>query len=78
MDKRDIDMVVELDQWNKNTEYERLGLETKPYNILGVSLPHVIIPVSPGRNIATVIEVAIRNQILKNSGIYSASEIIKS
>ena len=78
MDKRDIDMVLELDHWSKDTEYERLGLETKSYNILGVELPHVIIPVSPGRNIATVIEVAVRNQILKNSGIYSAAEIINN
>ncbi|MGI9534891.1 MAG: HPr(Ser) kinase/phosphatase [Thermodesulfobacteriota bacterium] len=78
MDKRNIDMVLELDHWNKDTEYERLGLETKSLNILGVELPHVIIPVSPGRNIATVIELAVRNQILKNSGLYSAIEIINN
>ncbi|MGI9553532.1 MAG: HPr(Ser) kinase/phosphatase [Thermodesulfobacteriota bacterium] len=78
MDKRYIDMVLELDHWNKDTEYERLGLETKSFKILEVELPHVIIPVSPGRNIATVIELAVRNQILKNSGIYSATEIINN
>jgi len=78
MDKRDIEMVLELDPWNKDTEYERLGLETKSLDILGVELPHVIIPVSPGRNIATVIEVAVRNQILKNSGIYPSTEIINN
>ena len=78
MDKRDIEMVLELDHWNKDTEYERLGIETRSYEILGVELPHVIIPVSPGRNIATVIEVAVRNQILKNSGIYPATEFNKN
>ena len=76
MDKREIEMVIELEQWNQNNEYERLGLETKSYKILDLQLPYVIIPVSPGRNIATIIEVAVRNQILKNSGINSANEIL--
>ena len=76
MDKREIDMVIELEQWNQNNEYERLGLETKSYKILDLQLPYVIIPVSPGRNIATIIEVAVRNQILKNSGVNSAHEIL--
>jgi len=76
MDSREIEMVIELEQWNQNNEYERLGLETKSYNILDLLLPYVIIPVSPGRNIATIIEVAVRNQILKNSGVNSADEIL--
>ncbi len=76
MDSREIEMVIELEQWDQNNEYERLGLETKSYTILDLLLPYVIIPVSPGRNIATIIEVAVRNQILKNSGINSADEIL--
>ncbi len=76
MDSREIEMVIELEQWDQNNEYERLGLETKSYDILDLPLPYVIIPVSPGRNIATIIEVAVRNQILKNSGINSAHEIL--
>ena len=76
MDSREIEMVIELEQWDQNNEYERLGIETKSYNILDLLLPYVIIPVSPGRNIATIIEVAVRNQILKNSGINSAVEIL--
>ncbi len=75
MDKKEIDMVVELDQWNTDTEYERLGLETMSYEILGVKIPYIIIPVSPGRNVATIVEVAVRNQILKNSGKYSGFKI---
>lgn len=77
MDSREIEMVIELDEWDQNNEYERLGLETKSYSILGLNIPYVIIPVSPGRNIATVIEVAVRNQILKNSGVNSAEKILK-
>jgi len=76
MDSREIEMIIELEQWDQNNEYERLGLETKSYNILDLNLPYVIIPVSPGRNIATIIEVAVRNQILKNSGINSAHDIL--
>ena len=71
MDKREIDMAIELVQWDPETEYDRLGLDTGKYNILGVQLPHVIIPVSTGRNTATIIEVAARNQLLKMSGVYS-------
>jgi HPr kinase/phosphorylase len=77
MDNREIEMVIELEQWNQNNEYERLGIETISYDILDLPLPYVIIPVSPGRNIATIIEVAVRNQILKNSGVNSVGEILK-
>jgi len=77
MDNREIEMVIELEQWNQNNEYERLGIETKSYDILDLPLPYVVIPVSPGRNIATIIEVAVRNQILKNSGVNSADKIFK-
>ncbi|HML95879.1 MAG TPA: HPr(Ser) kinase/phosphatase [Thermodesulfobacteriota bacterium] len=68
MEKREIDMVIELVQWNPDTEYDRLGIETSTYNILGIDLPHLVIPVSPGRNTSTIIEVAARNQLLKQSG----------
>jgi len=77
MENREIEMVIELEQWNQNNEYERLGIETKSYDILDLPLPYVVIPVSPGRNIATIIEVAVRNQILKNSGVNSADKIFK-
>src|SRR3990167_2093435 len=72
MDKREIDMVIELVQWDPGTEYDRLGIETSNYSILGVQLPHLVIPVSPGRNTATIIEVGARNQLLKMSGVRSS------
>ncbi|MXZ47789.1 MAG: HPr(Ser) kinase/phosphatase [Candidatus Dadabacteria bacterium] len=68
MEKREIDMVVELHQWNSETEYDRLGLDTKTYSILDIELPYIVLPVSPGRNMASVIDVAVRNQILKETG----------
>lgn len=67
MDKREIEMVIELDSWDSEKEYERLGIDNKTVSILDVELPHTIIPVSPGRNMAAIIEVAVRNQILKMS-----------
>ena len=74
MDKREIDMVIELVQWEPDAEYDRLGLDDSNYNILGVELPYLVIPVSPGRNTATIIEVAARNQLLKQSGVHSAQK----
>ncbi|MCY3986824.1 MAG: HPr(Ser) kinase/phosphatase [Candidatus Dadabacteria bacterium] len=68
MEKREIDMVVELDRWDSETEYDRLGIDTRTHSILDVELPYIILPVSPGRNIASVIDVAVRNQILKETG----------
>ncbi len=68
MEKREIDMVIELDHWDPKKEYERLGINTKTYSILDVDLPYTVLPVSPGRNMASVIDVAVRNQILKESG----------
>jgi HPr kinase/phosphorylase len=51
-----------------------LGLEEGSYDILGVSVPSIQIPVRPGRNITTIIEVAARNQLLKEMGYHSAKE----
>jgi len=74
MAKREIEMVIELVQWNPDTEYDRLGLDVNTFSILDVELPYLQIPLSSGRNTATIIEVAARNQLLKQSGIHSAEK----
>ena len=74
MDEREIDMVIELVHWHPDTEYDRLGLDVKTYSILDTEVPYLKIPLSPGRNTATIIEVAARNQRLKKSGIHSAED----
>ena len=56
-------------------EYDRLGFEENTYNILGVDLPYLKVPVSPGRSVATIVEVAARNQILKIMGHHSAKAL---
>ena len=68
MEKREIDMVIELDQWNSEKEYERLGIDGRTYSILDIELPYAVLPVSPGRNMASVIDVAVRNRILRKGG----------
>lgn len=66
--KKQMDIVVELVSWDTEEEYERLGFKEPMMEILGVELPHLKIPVSPGRSVATVVEVAARNQLLKLMG----------
>ena len=67
-DKKQMDLVVELVKWEPEDEYERLGFEERNYDILGVPLPYLRIPVIPGRSVSTILEVAARNQILKIMG----------
>ncbi|MFL8905897.1 HPr(Ser) kinase/phosphatase [Helcococcus kunzii] len=67
-----IDMVIELENWNEDKEYDRLGLEEEFEEILGIKIPKLTVPVKPGRNIAMIIEVAVRNLRQKNFGYNSA------
>lgn len=73
-DRKLIELVVELHEWDTKAEYDRLGIEEKTYTLLGVHIPYILIPVRPGRNITTIIEVAARNYILKIAGHHSARE----
>lgn len=73
-ERKKIDMVVELVPWEDGKEYDRLGLEEQTYQIHGVELPFMRIPVGPGRNAGTIVEVAARNQLLKEMGYHSARE----
>jgi len=68
-------LVVELEEWKKGVHYSLLGLRERRTRILGIGLPYLKLPVKPGRNMATLIEVAARNQMLKEQGIYTAREL---
>ncbi|MBU0650409.1 HPr(Ser) kinase/phosphatase [bacterium] len=72
-----IGLVVSLEDWDPKKEYERLGLEEKTYELLGIPLPHFVIPIKPGRNLAVLIEVATTSQRLKRMGIHPVKEIEK-
>jgi HPr kinase/phosphorylase len=73
-EKKIIDMVLELVEWDPAQEYDRLGLDDRVHTILGVDLPYTAIPVRPGRNLSSIIEVAARNFLLKGMGYHSARE----
>jgi len=73
--KKQMDLVVELVRWEPTSVYERLGLGDDTLEILGVDLPYLKVPVSPGRSVATIVEVAARNQILKLMGQHSARDL---
>jgi HPr kinase/phosphorylase len=73
-DTKTVELVIELTDWNEAEEYDRLGIEERRYAILDVALPMLRVPIRPGRNIASLIEVAARNQLLKHQGKHSARE----
>ena len=73
-----LQLVVQLERWDKGTEVERLGLEERTYSVLGVDLRLVTMPVGPGRNLAMLIEVAARNHLLSVSGRNPARLLARS
>jgi HPr kinase/phosphorylase len=73
-ERKKIDLAVELVEWDDGKEYDRLGIEEMKYSLLGIDIPLLKIPVRPGRNITTIVEVAARNQLLKEMGYHSALE----
>ncbi|OGW48781.1 MAG: HPr(Ser) kinase/phosphatase [Nitrospirae bacterium GWC2_57_9] len=70
-----IGLVVELEEWKKGQHYSLVGLRERRYKLFAVNLPYLKLPVKTGRNIATLIEVAARNQMLKKRGVYTAREL---
>ena len=72
-DRKQVQLVIQLEDWDAAKEYDRVGTElTTTY--LGIAIPLVILPVTPGRNIPIIIETAARNERLKKLGYYSAKE----
>jgi HPr kinase/phosphorylase len=70
-----IDLAVCLEQWDPEKEYERLGLDEGRYTVLGVTIPHILVPVRPGRDLALLIEVAALNHRIKMMGYHPAQEL---
>ncbi|MEP6603063.1 MAG: HPr(Ser) kinase/phosphatase [Spartobacteria bacterium] len=69
-----LDLVVTLKDWEELEEVDRIGLDQEFYEVLGMQVPHITIPVRPGRDIARLVEVAAMDQKLKASGRNSAVE----
>jgi HPr kinase/phosphorylase len=70
-----IDLVIDLEIWDETKVYDRVGLEQKYINILGIDLPYILVPVREGRNLAIIIEVAAMNNRQKNMG-YNAAQAL--
>ena len=73
--EREIDMIITLEDWDSDKDYDRVGIDELKYKIFDVDLPHMIIPVRPGRDVALIVEVAALNQRLKTMGHHSAREL---
>jgi len=71
-----IDLVVELEQWNPEKIYDRMGVDTEFVSLLGVKVPLLNIPVKPGRNLAVILEVAAMNNRQKKMGYNAAQELL--
>ncbi len=70
-----VDLVVSLKSWNEVTDVDRLGMDTQHVKILGIDIPHIIIPVRPGRDLARLIEVAAFQTKLRAAGVNSANDL---
>ncbi len=72
-----VDLVVELEPWDKTKNYSRTGLETDTTDIMGVAIPSTVIPVMPGRNLAVILEAAAINNRQKKMGYNAAKELLE-
>jgi len=71
---KSIELVIELERWDPKKTYDRLGLDGETYSILDRTRPYMKLPVASGRNIALLIEIAARNELLKSQGYDAAKE----
>ena len=72
-----IDLVINFENWVQGKDYDRLGLNAETYELLGISLPAITVPVKPGRNLAVIIEIAAMNNRQKKMGYDTAKEFMK-
>ena len=72
----EVEVVVQLEPWDRTKNYDRTGLETEYYDILGVKVPSMLIPVMPGRNLAVILETAAINNRQKEMGYNAAKELL--
>ncbi|NCN06039.1 MAG: HPr kinase/phosphorylase [Spirochaetales bacterium] len=73
-ESKQIQLVVELENWDSDKVYDRIGADEKTTDILGIKVPYLLVPVKPGRNIPIIIETAAMNERLKKMGYFSAKE----
>ncbi len=76
-DTQQIDMVIQLEDWNKEKQYDRLGLEERYTEFMGIRVPCHVLPIRPGRNLAIICETAAVNHRQKKMGYNAAEELYK-
>ena len=76
-DTQSIDLVIKLEEWDRDKEYDRLGLEDQYTELLGKQVICHSIPIRPGRNLAIIVETAAINHRQKNMGYNAAQELYK-
>jgi HPr kinase/phosphorylase len=72
-----VDLCIRFERWDESLEVDRLGIDVQAVDVLGVSLPQVLIPVSPGRNLSTLVETAVRVQLLRMRGYDAARNFVE-
>jgi len=75
-DRKRIDIVVQLDEWDENRDYDRLGVDDQHFAILGSPIRCLTVPVRPGRDMGAMLEMAARNELLRRAGKHSARELL--
>lgn len=70
-----VELVVQLERWDPSREYDRLGIDDPRYELLGLKVPLIRMPVAPGRSLAILVEVAARNQLLRARGLHAARDL---
>jgi HPr kinase/phosphorylase len=78
LEEKKLNLVINLEKWDPKKKYDRLGEDSFYFKILGLDIPLLTLPVAPGRNLSTIIEVAVRNFLAKKSGKKTYLEINKS
>ena len=71
-----VELVVQLERWDPAREYDRLGVDENTHEMFGVRIPLIRMPVAPGRNLAILVEVAARNQLLRSKGLNAARDLV--
>jgi len=76
-ERKRLDLVVNLEMWTPETDYDRIGLDDHYREILGVSVREVCLPVRPGRNMSSIIEIAARNELLRQAGHHAGRDFVQ-
>lgn len=76
-ERKRVDLIVRLELWKADGKYDRIGLEDRFHEVLGVPIREVCLPVQPGRNMSAIVEIAARNDLLRQAGHHPARDLVQ-